>query len=209
VSINRGASWTRLNSNLPTVAVHEVAQHPTAGELVAATHGRSLWVLDVTPLREMTPAALAAKTALYTPNAAVRWHNELAKGSVYGNGSRYFVGQNPWPGALIYYSLNHKAEKASLKVVDFTGKTLQEKAVGTGPGLHRVLWNVAGLHIIGAGKDAAAVPQPILIAPLPLSAKPGMYQVVLTVDGETFSRPLRIEADPTQPPVVVTPDARE
>lgn len=41
-SIDRGGSWTRINNNLPTVAVHEVAIHPTAGEIVAATHGRSL-----------------------------------------------------------------------------------------------------------------------------------------------------------------------
>src|SRR5205807_1078493 len=54
VSTNRGATWTKLNNNLPTVAVHELAIHPTAGEMVAATHGRSLWVLDVTPLRQMS-----------------------------------------------------------------------------------------------------------------------------------------------------------
>ena len=52
-SLDRGKVWTRINSNLPTVAVHELAQHPTASEMVAATHGRSLWVLDVTSLRQM------------------------------------------------------------------------------------------------------------------------------------------------------------
>ena len=53
VSLDRGGSWAKLNNNLPTVAVHEVAIHPTAGEIVAATHGRSLWILDVTALRQM------------------------------------------------------------------------------------------------------------------------------------------------------------
>src|SRR5207249_11400622 len=48
VSVNRGGSWTKMNNNLPTVAVHEFAQHPTTGEVVAATHGRSLGLLDVT-----------------------------------------------------------------------------------------------------------------------------------------------------------------
>src|SRR5262249_57922547 len=61
VSVDRGRYWTKLNNNLPTVAVHEIAVHPTAGEIVAATHGRSLWVLDVTPLRQMTQDALTAK----------------------------------------------------------------------------------------------------------------------------------------------------
>ena len=53
VSLNRGSTWTKINNNLPTVAVHEVAVHPTAGEIVAATHGRSLWILDITALRQM------------------------------------------------------------------------------------------------------------------------------------------------------------
>ncbi len=53
-STNRGASWTKINNNLPTVAVHEIAVHPTAGEIVVATHGRSIWILDVTALRQMT-----------------------------------------------------------------------------------------------------------------------------------------------------------
>ena len=52
-SINRGASWANINGNLPTVAVHEVAQPTTASEIVVATHGRSVWVVDVNSLRQM------------------------------------------------------------------------------------------------------------------------------------------------------------
>jgi len=51
-SIDRDESCTRLNGSMPTVAVHEVAIHPPTGESVAAMHGRSLWVFDVTPLRQ-------------------------------------------------------------------------------------------------------------------------------------------------------------
>src|SRR5262249_33935080 len=103
-SLNRGKSWVKLNNNLPTVAVHEIAVHPTAGEIVAATHGRSLWVLDVTPLRQMTAAVLAAKVNLFEPNAAVRWRSEPEKGPMYGGGHRRFVGVNPPRGAQIFYS---------------------------------------------------------------------------------------------------------
>src|SRR5207253_7994756 len=84
VSLNMGTSWTKLNNNMPTVAVHEFAQHPTAGEIVAATHGRSLWVLDVTPLRQMTEEALKAKAFLFRPNAVVKWRQEPERFSPYG-----------------------------------------------------------------------------------------------------------------------------
>ena len=94
-SLDRGGSWTKINNNLPTVAVLEFAQHPTAGELVAATHGRSLWILDVTTLRQMTADDLKAKAFLFRPNDVVRWRSEPSHGVSYGSGSRRFVGENP------------------------------------------------------------------------------------------------------------------
>ncbi len=94
-SIDKGATWTKINNNLPTVAVLEFAQHPTSGELVAATHGRSLWVLDVSPLRQMTSEAVKAKAFLYKPNDVIRWRSEARHGTMYGAGSRRYVGENP------------------------------------------------------------------------------------------------------------------
>ena len=68
-----------------------IALHPTAGEMVAATHGRSLWILDVTPLRQMTADVLKAQVHLFKPIAAVRWQMEPA----HGRTNRRFVGENP------------------------------------------------------------------------------------------------------------------
>src|SRR5581483_262493 len=125
-SINRGGYWTKINNNLPTVAVHELAIHPTAGEMVAATHGRSLWVVDVTALRQMTPETVKAPAHLYAPPAATRWRSEPDVGSGIGNGAKKFHGQNPPRGVAIYYSLGKKAEKINLKVLDYAGKTVRD-----------------------------------------------------------------------------------
>jgi photosystem II stability/assembly factor-like uncharacterized protein len=153
VSVNRGGSWTKLNNNLPTVAVHEFAQHPTMGEVVVATHGRSLWVLDVTPLRQMTAETVKAKVFLYQPNTVVRWHSEPGGEGMFAGAERRFVGQNPAPGAQFYYSLASKADKVALKVVDYAGKTVAEFPGMSGePGLHRVAWNLTtGRQRPGAG----------------------------------------------------------
>src|SRR5262249_4796390 len=124
VSLNRGASWAKLNSSLPTVAVHELAIHPTAGEMVAATHGRSLWVLDITPLRQMTVESLKTPAQLFEPNAVVRWRPEPARNVP--SGSQYFYGENPPRGAQIVFVLGKKPEKVNLKVVDIAGKTVRE-----------------------------------------------------------------------------------
>jgi photosystem II stability/assembly factor-like uncharacterized protein len=142
-SADRGASWVKLNNNLPTVAVHEFAQHPTSGEVVAATHGRSLWVLDMTPLRQMTPEAVTAKVHLYQPNTVVRWQMEQGREGSFSESQRRFVGQNPPQGAQLYYSLANKADKITLKIVDYAGKTVAEfPAVRGEPGIHRISWNL-------------------------------------------------------------------
>jgi photosystem II stability/assembly factor-like uncharacterized protein len=212
VSLDRGGHWSKLNNNLPTVAVHEIAVHPTAGEIVAATHGRSLWVLDVTPLRQMTPEVLHAKANLYRPSAAVRWRNEPSRGSVYGMGARRFTGQNPPRGAQIYYSLRQKADKVVLKVVDINGKTVRDFGVRNEPGLHRLDWDLnanprtqgpgaggrggpgRGGQRGGGGRGQGG-----------LAVANGVYRVVLSVDGTEFSQPLSIEADPTGAAVLIAP----
>jgi photosystem II stability/assembly factor-like uncharacterized protein len=188
-SVNRGAKWTRINNNLPTVAIHEIAVHPTAGEIVVATHGRSLWVLDVCALRQMKLPVLTASVHLFKPQTVIRWRSEPARGAAYGAGSRIFSGQNPPRGAGICYSLNKKADKIHLEIIDFAGKTVRQLQASPEPGFHRVQWD--------------------LVRPTPRGnrfTEPGMYRVELTVNDQPLTQPLKIEADPTLPANVVVSD---
>jgi hypothetical protein len=209
-SIDRGQSWTKINNNLPTVAIHEFALHPTAGEIVAATHGRSLWVLDVSALRQISTDTVKAKATLYQPRTAMVWRVEPPRGSSsYGSGSRRFVGENPAPGAQLYYSLSQKAQKVGLKVLDFTGKTVMEASGRTEPGLHRLAWNLrtagtgggrggfvgrGGGGGGGGGRGGFGGRGGGFGGPL---APPGMYRVVLTVDGAESTQNLKVDIDPT------------
>jgi photosystem II stability/assembly factor-like uncharacterized protein len=82
LSIDGGGHWQRY-SGLPTVAVHDLLIHPRDRELVVATHGRSIYVLDAAPLEQLTPAVLAAPVHLSSPRTAAafmcwtrhRWNN--------------------------------------------------------------------------------------------------------------------------------------
>ncbi len=214
VSINRGGSWTKLNNNLPTVAVHEFAQHPTTGEIVAATHGRSLWVLEVTPPRQMTAARQKEKAHLYEPTPAVSWQDEPGHGGWLSESVRRFVGQNPPRGAVLYYSLSQKAKSASLKVLDYTGKTISELPVKTQPGLHQAVWDLmdrpprpkpsttpaTGPKSQPAPTEKEEEPpeeMPILLGGAAKRVAPGMYRVIPTVDGVELVQGLRVEADPS------------
>jgi photosystem II stability/assembly factor-like uncharacterized protein len=185
-SVNRGGHWTKINNKLPTVAVHELAIHPTSGEMVAATHGRSLWVLDITPIRQMSGDVLKSRTYLFEPAPAVRWHWELPKGATFFDGAHKFVGENPPNGAVMYVALPKKADKLHLKIVDYAGKTVANLGVKNEPGLQRVVWELP--H---AG---------------PRNPAPGLYRAVLTVDGKEYVQPVRVEADPTQPSILIAPE---
>src|SRR5262249_24201658 len=182
-SIDRGSTWTRINNNLPTVAIHQLAQHRTSGEIVAATHGRSIWVLDVTPVRQLKPAMAKAGTTLLEPNSVTRWRREPQRGTIYGSGHRDYFGENPQPGAHVYYALTAKVKKLEVQGQDFTGKTLAKLPVKNRPGLHKSTWNM----IVGGGGRGLSF------------APAGQYRVVLKVDDKEQVQGLKLENDPTLP----------
>lgn len=156
-STDRGVSWWKLGANFPTVAVHEFAFHPTSGEMVAATHGRSLWVLDLTPLRQWDAAHATANGYLYVPAPGIRWRTEPRRG---GGGSRRYIGENPPAGAQLYYCLGRNALYARLEIQDVNGSVIRQLSGPTRSGLHRVAWDLAG-----TGPAARASRAPVSAAP--------------------------------------------
>jgi photosystem II stability/assembly factor-like uncharacterized protein len=191
-SLDRGQSWTKINNNLPTVAVHEVAVHPTAGEIVVATHGRSIWILDVTALRQMASEKIKDEVTLYKPNTVIRWQDMPGR----GRSGRRFVGENPPTGAQIFYSLPKKAEKVTLEFQDIDGKKVGELTGAATAGLHKLTWNTlasGGGGGFGGRFGGRQVPA-------------GAYRIVLTVDGQTQNQSFAIEGDPLPPRSVTAED---
>jgi hypothetical protein len=192
VSIDRGVSWTKFNGNLPTVAVHEFAQHPTSGDIVAATHGRSLWIIDATALRQLSVERIKSDAYLYEPNAVVRWRRKPTQGSP---GNRAFRGENPSQAAHIYYTLGKDAQELSLQIMDIKGSVIYNFAEAPRtPGMHHLEWDLRRAAAGSSGRGGrggfgggfGGVPS-------------GKYLVALTVDGQTYRQVLSIERDPTAP----------
>jgi len=201
VSIDRGESWTKLNNNLPTVAVHEFAIHPTAGEIVAATHGRSLWILDVTALRQMSARTVDADVHLYRPGSGIIWQSEPRRGN---SGLESFEGRNPPDGTQIFYSLKTRQAEVELEIHDARGRKIAELETSGEPGLHRVSWDLrrtpqaapaqqgrGGGFGGGGGRGRFARRGPLV--------QPGTYVAVLRVDGETFRQEFTVMTDPDNP----------
>jgi photosystem II stability/assembly factor-like uncharacterized protein len=93
VSVDGGETWVELGKGLPTVAVHDIIIHPREGDVIAATHGRSLWILDdATPLQQLTPEVEESDLHLFVPKIATRWRG-ISRGATRGH--KLFMGRNP------------------------------------------------------------------------------------------------------------------
>jgi len=200
VSINKGESWTKLGTGLPTVSCHEFAQPTTANELVVATHGRSVWILDINAIRQFKADTLKDAATLFAPAPAVRWKLGANGESPYSSTDRKFAGTNPSRGATFDILLTKKAEKLELKVIDANGKVVYEYRAPTqnlpanyrpitSAGFHRVPWNLAGPS---GGGAAGGGRRPIGGG----QVAPGTYKVLLTVDGKELPQSLIVELDP-------------
>jgi hypothetical protein len=73
-SLNRGQTWQRFMSSMPNVPVYDLQIHPRDRELIAATHGRSFWIVDINPLEQIAGAAasrvMAGGAYLFAPRVA-------------------------------------------------------------------------------------------------------------------------------------------
>jgi photosystem II stability/assembly factor-like uncharacterized protein len=142
-SLDRGLSWKKFMSGLPTTPVHDLLIHPRDGELIAGTHGRSIWIADITPLQQMTAAARAQKVALFEPKTAFQWGEQPING---GNpGHMLFQGSSGSYGASIWYRVSEAAGgQARIVIQNAAGDTLRTLTGPGAAGLHSVLWDMRG-----------------------------------------------------------------
>ncbi|HVH11338.1 MAG TPA: hypothetical protein VM736_16200, partial [Gemmatimonadales bacterium] len=219
VSFDDGDHWQSLQLNLPTVSVRDLAVH--GRDLVAATHGRSFWILDdLTPLRQLTEEVLRAPAFLYRPPPALRLRRSEGHDTPLPPEEPH--GANPPAGAVIDYALA-SAAPVTLEILDTRGNVVRRflseakeegereaqqiagewlprtEPLGARAGHNRFVWDLRyppppvehHSYSIAAIPDQGTVAEPE--GPLVL---PGDYQVRLTVAGRSYVQPLTVEIDP-------------
>ena len=142
-SIDRGRTWNKFAANLPSVPIYDLQIHPRDHELIAATHGRSFWIVDITPLEQMTTAVVSKAVHLFEPKTAFQWGEAPTLGaSGNGNGQAFFGTPNPPYGASLTYRVSGAGgQSARIFVLDAQGDTLQSLTGPGTPGLHTVTWS--------------------------------------------------------------------
>ena len=207
MSLDDGGHWQPLQLNLPVTPIHDLLVKDD--DLVAATHGRSFWILDdVTPLRQIGGAA--PEVRLYRPEPAYRLHFPIDVNR------RRPVGDNPPNGALIDYYLKTRPkadEEITLEILDAQGRVLRKfsnhkkekfeqpaewpdretpaELLPDAAGMNRFAWDLRiedPVQIPGAFYADEGPRGPVV--------NPGSYQARLTTKGGAQSVPLEVVLDP-------------
>jgi hypothetical protein len=186
-----------LTAGLPPASVRDVRIQEDANDLLVATHGRGLYVLDdATPLQRLADAR-ARGTRLFPIRAATLWQTDAPFGTPRdGAGAPY--------GAIVtFYQNAASATLPTAVVVDATGRVVRRFAThdeggkrvsdtGNAAGLNRFVWDLTEDPPVpwraapswNRGYDDGA---PVV---------PGRYAVRVTFGGKTYSQPVVVRPDP-------------
>jgi photosystem II stability/assembly factor-like uncharacterized protein len=141
LSLDQGQSWRRWENGFPTVPVHDLRIHPRDRELIVATHGRSIWIVDVAPLQNLTPEMIAAVgPVLFQAAPGLQYGSRSVGGG--STGHAWFRGDNrPYGAEIVFYNPTAADSPVSISIADAQGNPVRTL---TGPGragVQTVRWN--------------------------------------------------------------------
>jgi photosystem II stability/assembly factor-like uncharacterized protein len=211
VSFDDGKAWTSLRNDMPPAPAYGLQVQPVFHDLVLATYGRGIWILDdVTPLEQLTDDVRAESVHLFAPRPAYRFQNVEGRGAVSGSELR---ARNPPYGASIDYWLGSEpgSSTAAIEILDAEGKLVRKLDGGKKQGINRVWWDLRYpdrkdpvLRVPPPGKDWVEVSEKVGRSPITWSsgfksgpkAIPGTYTVRLTVGDTVQTQSLEVLKDP-------------
>lgn len=192
VTLDGGRQWVQFTGKLPPVAVNDISIHPRESDVILATHGRGVYIIDdITPLRKITPTLLESDIALLDSQPSkLRFGSSLQDFP----GDDEFVGANPPDVAYITYYLRERHVKGDFKieVYDAAKKLVTTLPAGKRRGINRVEWPMrlsppkvpAGAQIEGGSIFGPLVPE-------------GTYTVKLLKDGKEIVGTVTLVGDPS------------
>ncbi|MBA3948875.1 MAG: hypothetical protein H0X44_02900, partial [Acidobacteria bacterium] len=184
-SLDRGKTWTKFGG-LPTVPVDDIVIHPRERDLIVATHGRSLYIIDdVRALQELTPAVREKKAHLFP--IADAWGHEPYPGWDWQGTTGVFRGANPPMGAVIdMWIKEYTGDGVAIAIKNAAGVPVANLSAPGTPGLSRVVWNLKPTNDVltpygGQGQVFLA---------------PGVYDVTMSYGGVTETQKVTVTIAP-------------
>jgi photosystem II stability/assembly factor-like uncharacterized protein len=185
LSVDRGKRWTKLGA-LPTVAVDDILVHPRERDLVIATHGRSLFVIDdLTPIEELTPE-IRLKEAHLFPVRKVSGRSPLP-GFEEWSGSTVYRGANPPDGALLSFWIKEGGpDPVKIEIKNAQGQTVANLTAAAISGINRTPWDLKPTKDVLNEYGGEGM----------LFVRPGTYEATLTYGKETSKQSIEVAIAP-------------
>ena len=186
VSFDRGGSWQGFGS-LPTVPVDDILVNPRTHDLVIATHGRSLYVVDNISALEQLTADVASKPAHLFPIAPAVAYEQMPGWTDSDGSTGVYRGANPAAGAAIDVFVSaFTGDSISVSVKGPDGRPVANLSAPGTPGFNRVMWDLypsAELLTAYGGEGRKFV-------------KPGDYEVTMTYGDTSTTQKVTVTALP-------------
>lgn len=184
-SVDGGASWFRMKNRIPDYTlVRDIQIHPKTNDLVVATHGRGIIVVDnIAAMRGLTPAILNKEVHLFTPPPTPLSSGPFGDGGFPSTGG--WEGGNPAGIAPIQYYLKDRLMTGEVKldVYDAEGKLVQSIPGTKRKGINNLYWN-RRMTPVKAAAGGTKMDQAAFTAPMVM---PGTYTLKLTVGNQVYS----------------------
>ncbi len=195
-SLDAGVHWFRLGLGMPHVAVKDLEIHPRDDDLVAASHGRGVWILDdIGALAGMSPAVAAAPLHVFSvrPSTLFQYRNGVPP-----LGEEAFMAPNPPFGAVIDYSLaSDLPGGVSVRFRDARDSVVRTLHGPSTAGIHRLVWD---LRRDPLPMDTTRFEPPALdVGPQGPLVMAGRYTAELDALGDTATTTLEVRTDPLHP----------
>jgi len=203
-SWNRGERWVSIRNNLAAVPVRDLQIHARDNDVIVATHGRGMYILDDASVLQRLAEATPSDVYLFDVRPATRW---IVAGRDGDQGSRQWSGQNPPSGAIIsYYLKSAPKDSVSITISDASGAVVRKlRGAARDSGVNRAVWDLR-LEAPRALPDTSTRRRPAnpdddedesaRFAFGGPYVVPGEYTVTLNASGRTLSTKVQVRADP-------------
>jgi photosystem II stability/assembly factor-like uncharacterized protein len=192
ISVDGGLHWAQYKgSHFPNVAVRDLVVHPHASDLVLATHGRGIWIIDdISPWRALTPQLMTQDAGFLPVRTAPQWMEAYAG---WPEGDNSFNGQARPPDAQIpyYQRTRHIFGDLKMEIFDSNGKLVDTVATSKHRGVNRATWS---MHLKPPNVPPAATA--VFGAAIGPRVLPGTYTVKLTKGDQVYTSELTVALDP-------------
>jgi photosystem II stability/assembly factor-like uncharacterized protein len=195
ISLDGGKQWAQYKgAEFPNVAVRDIVVHPRESDLILATHGRGIWIVDdISPLRQLT-ADILTKDAVFLQSKTTQ--QRLPAGGGWSEGDGTYVGPNPPDSAVItyYQQKRHIFGRMKLEVFDDQGKLVDTLPANNRRGISRVEWSMR----IKPPRvpPAASAAGEATVGPRVL---PGIYTIKMTRGKDVYTTKIEVKLDPRAP----------